>query len=260
MRTDDTNMPICFNCKESPLLHPAYKATLFGALLMVFGACATISKPPPAGEGVLPEVSAESGSPVWWYVRFRLARAAGDDVSSYLDTLIADQILASVIAQYGEDLALWRFHRRWARDSTGHQFSFIFFAPVPVAEALSEKIVRDPLLEKLTSDGHLVEFRIDAADPDQANDPAATSDRSWPVEIQREWPNFIMGASRMWLGLVQAEAAKHTDLDLYRRYQAVEVALDELWLNEANHAFFHHLSALFGYRPVRVIRRDIMTF
>lgn len=260
MRTDDTNMPICFDCKGSPLLHPAYRAILLGALLMVFGACATISMPPPAGERVLPEVSAESGSPVWWYVRFRLARAAEDDVSSYLDTLIADQILASVIAQYGEGIALWRFHRRWAHDNTGHQFSFIFFAPVPVAEALSEKIARDPLLEKLTSDGHLVEFRIDAADPDQAGDPAATSDRSWPVEIQREWPNFIMGASRMWLGLVQAEAAKHIDLDLYRRYQAVEVALEELWLNEANHAFFHHLSALFGYRPVRVIRRDIMTF
>ena len=64
----------------------------------------------------------------------------------------------------------------------------------------------------------------------------------------------------MWLGLVQSEAEKHVGLELHERYQAVETALDQLWFHQANHAFFHHLSALFGYRPVRVIRRDIMTF
>jgi uncharacterized RmlC-like cupin family protein len=80
------------------------------------------------------------------------------------------------------------------------------------------------------------------------------------MEIQREWPKFIMGASSMWLGLVGTEADKRADLELHQRYQAVEFVLDEMWFERGNHAFFLHLSALFGYKPVRVIRRDVMTF
>lgn len=87
-----------------------------------------------------------------------------------------------------------------------------------------------------------------------------TSDPAWPASIQREWPSFIMSASRMWLGLVQTEARRHDTSDLHARYRATEEAIDELWFNEGNHAFFHHLSALFGYKPLRVIRRDVMTF
>jgi hypothetical protein len=64
----------------------------------------------------------------------------------------------------------------------------------------------------------------------------------------------------MWLGLVAAEVAKLDTSDLYRRYAQASEALDALWFNNANHALFHHLSALFGYQPVRVIRHDIMTF
>lgn len=255
-----TNMPICFAPQTSFRLHRGGRAILFGVLLVALGACATNPAPSLPDAVVTAAGSDEPELPRWWYMRFRLARAPDDEVDSYLDALIADQIVAPVISQHQAELELWRFHRRWPDDATGHQFSFILFAPTPLAARLSAQIEHDPILRRLMIDGHLVEFRTDAVNPDRATDPAATSDTSWPPEIQREWPKFIMGASRMWLGLVQSEAAKHGDLDLYERYQAVEVSLDELWFQEANHAFFHHLSALFGYKPVRVIRRDIMTF
>jgi len=255
-----TNMPSCFAPKTSFMLHRAGRAVLFGILLVALGACATNPAPSLPDALVTAAGSDEPELPRWWYLRFRMARAADDEVDSYLDALIADQVLTPVIAQHRTELELWRFHRRWADDDGGHQFSFIFFAPTPLAARLSAQVEHDPVLDRLKADGYLVEFRADAANPDSATDPAATSDTSWPPEIQREWPKFIMGASRMWLGLVQSEAAKHSELDLHERYQAVEISLDELWFEEANHAFFHHLSALFGYKPVRVIRRDIMTF
>lgn len=196
----------------------------------------------------------------WWLLRFRLKRATDGKVNSYLDTLIADQVFSGVIDRYGTDLILWRFHRRWPRDATGHQFSFIFLAPVAVANRLADEVEKEPLLTRLRSEGHLKEFRMDAADPGRETDLAATSDGSWPPELQREWPKFIMGASRMWLGLVRSAAAGYAESDVHARYQAVETELDALWFSEANHAFFHHLSALFGYKPVKVIRRDVMTF
>ena len=253
-------MPICFTPAKSTMLHRGGRVILLAMVLVAIGACATNTAPSLPDAVVTAAGSDETELPRWWYLRFRLARAADDEVDSYLDALIADQVLAPVIAQYQTELELWRFHRRWPRDPTGHQFSFIFFAPTPLADKLSAQVEHDPTLRRLATDGYLMEFRADAANPDSATDPAATSDTSWPPEIQREWPKFIMGASRMWLGLVQSEAAKHSELDLHERYQVVEVSLDELWFEEANHAFFHHLSALFGYKPVQVIRRDIMIF
>jgi hypothetical protein len=253
-------MSICFTPAKLIMLHRRGRVILFAIVLVTLGACATNTAPSSPDAVVTAAGSDEPELPRWWYLRFRLARAVDDGVDSYLDALIADQVLAPVIAQHRTELELWRFHRRWPHDPTGHQFSFIFFAPTALAASLSAQVEHDPMLDRLVTDGHLLEFRIDAADPDSATDHAATSDASWPPEIQREWPKFIMGASRMWLGLVQSEAAKHGDLDLHERYQAVEISLDELWFEEANHAFFHHLSALFGYKPVQVIRRDIMTF
>jgi hypothetical protein len=243
----------------SLLVYVGHRLALACALLTA-AACTTLT--PPAvhdGDNVV-EALREAAAPQWWYVRFRLQRPADDEVNSYLDALIADRVLSDVIAQHRAGIRLWRFHRRWAPDDAGHQFSFIFFASPLRAARLTAEIERQPLLQTLRNDGHLLEFRVDEPDPQRAADPAATSDLSWPPAIQREWPKFIMGASRMWLGLVRDEAAKHTDLTLYARYQAVEAALDELWLKEANHAFFHHLSALFGYKPVRIIHRDVMTF
>lgn len=229
-------------------------------LLVTLGACTTSPVNGPY-ETVTPVQNQSDSGPIEWrYARFRLKRDPDGEVNSYLDGLIADRILEPLIVRYGDDLPLWRFHRRWPDDATGHQFSFIFFSRPVVADALIARLERDPWLQRLKSDGDLIEFRVDRLKPDRASDPAATSDTGWPPEVQREWPKFIMGASSMWLGLVRNEAEKYADLDLHERYQAVEVALDELWYQRANHAFFHHLSALFGYKPVRVIRRDVMTF
>lgn len=199
--------------------------------------------------------------PSWRYVRFRLRRPDnGDAVASHLDLLLADRVLSPLIDAHRDDIPLWRFHRRWADDATGHQFSFVFLASDGVAATLTAGIESHPLLDALRQDGHLIDYRVVAVEPPRAGDPAATSDPRWPESVQREWPVFIMGASRMWLGLVRSEAGRHADKPLHARYRAVERTLDTLWYEHGNHALLHHLSALFGYRPLRVIRRDDMTF
>ena len=237
-----------------------WSMVLVGVLLVAGCSPMPVTSGPPAARVADAEASSVTADDRWWYARFRLRRLADEPVDSHLDLLIADRIVAPVIARHDPAIGLWRFHRRWPRDATGHQFSFIFFAPPDLAKQVERELASDPLLARLGDDGRLLTFRVDPADPGNATDPAATSDPSWPPAIQREWPEFIMGASRMWLGLVHDEAAKHPELDLYARYAAAEEALDDLWFREANHAFFHHLSALFGYKPVRVLRRDIMTF
>ena len=196
----------------------------------------------------------------WWHIRFQLRRDAEGETQSFIDALIADQVISPILNRFKKQISLWRFHRRWPRDKTGHQFSFIFYTTIDTAKQVRTEAQTHPLLDALRSAGVLRQVVLDQSPSETRSRPADTSDPSWPVEVQREWPNYIMGASRMWLGLIKAEAAKRQELTLLERYQGVEQALAEIWYTEANHAFFHHLSALFGYKPMRVIRQDIMTF
>ena len=66
-----------------------------------------------------------------------------------------------------------------------------------------------------------------------------------------------MGASQMWLNLVSQTAANmpglHSPLSLQeneQRYKKVAALINALWEKEAQHAFLHHLSGLFGYRAI----------
>ena len=227
------------------------------SIWLILTGCASVSVVDDSVVGRPAEAGPPNDSLSWNYVRFRLAPEDDGTVNSYLDLMLADQVLAPVIDRYGADIPLWRFHRRWPKDQTGHQFSFIFYASPDVVGAVTAQIRRNPLLQTLGEQGYLVEYRVDEGG---TADVAATSDPGWPETIQREWPAFIMGASRMWLGLLQTEASLHDSMELYARFRMTEKTLDDLWFNEGNHAFFHHLSALFGYKPLRVIRRDVMTF
>ena len=229
-------------------------------LVLMLGACSVSTEKPGRAVAAEPAGAADAEQPTWRYVRFRLNRDDDDQVASFLDLLIADELFTDVLASHESGIRLWRFHRRWPKDATGHQFSFIFFAAPDVTEQVLSQIERAPLLDQLRADGHLREFRVDEAQAGRATDPAATSDTAWSTVIQQEWPAFIMGASRMWLGMVQTEAAALDHVEPYQRYTQVEEILDGMWFEEGNHAFFHHLSALFGYKPLRVIRRDVMTF
>jgi hypothetical protein len=204
----------------------------------------------------------QDSQPSWHYARFRIRRDGQGDVNSHIDLYIADQLVAPILADSEEAIALWRFHRRWPRDRTGHQFSFIFLAPSDVASAIDKSLRNSSTLSDLEADGYLREYRLDSPHAEAGSDPAATSDPVWPADIQSTWPEFIMGASRMWLALVQAKSAGLTDKPDTDAYRSIESEIDELWFNHGNHALFHHLSALFGYKPLEVkrIRRDVMTF
>jgi hypothetical protein len=233
--------------------------TVVGLALVVAG-CASQQARVSESADPGPMTTDADGAPQWHYLQFRFDRTSPEVTDRYLDLLVANEVLAPLLAEFHDRLTLWRFHRRWPNDPTGHQFSWIVRATPQTVRQLDARIRSSAVLAGLESRGHLREYRVQVANVEDPGALSATSDRTWPDVLQREWPYFIMGASRMWLGLVQAEAARVGSSDLHVRYREASDAVEALWFEEANHALFHHLSALFGYRPLRVIRRDIMTF
>lgn len=199
----------------------------------------------------------------WWYARFRMVWPQGIDPDWSMDPLIADRVVAPVLQRYRDSITLWRFHRRAVRDHAGHQFSFIFYASPTTAQKVYQAIERNTDLAQLKRDKKIEQVFFD--DTEQITRPhyKDTSDTSWSNAVQKSWPYFIQGASRMWLELIQAlvpEFEQARPDSVYALYHGVQDKLSRLWRDEGGHVLLHHLNALYAYQPVIVVERKLTRF
>ena len=203
----------------------------------------------------------------WWAARYRMHWPPDTQPIWYMDLYLAHQVILPWLEQYKSDIHLWRFHRRAARDGGSRQFSFIFYSSPRTAQKIFEGLKTDPLVNNLKSAGVLEKDVYD--DPTRLARPNIedTCDPNWPQAIQKSWPYYIMGASRMWLNLiVESAAEKLTDrapatvAEIQSFYRQVDQTVTQLWQNEGRHAFMHHLNALFEYKPLIYWEKRHMTF
>ena len=178
---------------------------------------------------------------------------------------LVDRINHTLQRMNKKEIELWRFHRRAARDNAGHQFSFIFYASAPVADTIYENIRNDSLVQQLLNNGILVCVRYDDTSVISRPYIQDTSDPNWSIEIQKSWPYFIMGASRMWLDTLTQISLEYTrsysfiTLDeKLKAYQDIYDSMTYLWQEQCGHALLHHLYALYGYVPVKVRQVDML--
>jgi hypothetical protein len=220
-------------------------------MLAAYG-CAAVT---PALEPPAARPAAQSADAFWWYLRFRMDWPEGKPPAWHMDLLLADQVVRPVLERRRADLSLWRFHRRAARDAAGHQFSFIFYATPETARNVFEEVDASAVLGSALAAGRVAAVLQD--DPMNPSRPGRgdTGDPAWSAALRTAWPDYLMGASRMWLSLVSQMAASPPPAasgfvqmeDVYARANASVAAV---WREEGRHAFLHHLNALFGYEPL----------
>ncbi len=233
------------------------------ALLLVTG-CSAVDRRTEVityGSGFPAVAAADSNALQWQAIRFRMPRDRDGNSNWTMDPMLAHKVVGPALLEYSDRLPLWRFHRRSAPDAAGHQFSFIFFTDAATADALHAWVAGEPLLNSLKQAGLLLDVLHEREGFDRLPRIAATSDPSWSPELQAQWPSFIMGASSIWLGLINETLPEprdeHETLEsLLGRYGIANDKVTRIWSNEGQHAFFHHLSAIFGYRAVK-IRKSI---
>ncbi|CAA0098309.1 Uncharacterised protein [Halioglobus japonicus] len=221
---------------------------------------ATAYTPQPAA------LDAEQADRYWWQVRFRLKWPEDEAPDFAAHLLIAEQVLLPVLVENQTELPLWRFHRRAGRDRAGNQFSLLFFSDRETAKHIDEEITSAPTTTWLLDNGLLEKVSFAQRSPEELGRLELTSDPEWPIEIQRSWPYFIMGASQTWLMLVQElsqQAPLEGEVDypaLLQHYQSVDSRLNDQWRRNGQHAYLHHLSAVFGYQPLQIRSSQLKTF
>lgn len=241
-------------------------ALIAGLFAMALVGCAA-SRPAIPVSSESEKETAFASSRGWWYVRFSMQWQQDKEPAWQLDLLLAHQVVAPVLRQHRNEIALWRFHRRAARDQAGHQFSFIFHSSPETARRIFATLQENALLVALKERGVVV--RVGCDDPAVNSRPKLedTSDPHWPPAIQKSWPYYIQGVCEMWLNLIDqtAGASPAGDRppgldDLLHRYERINTSVEQLWQEEGQHAFLHHLNAIFGYRPLVVQHKFLLGF
>jgi hypothetical protein len=178
-----------------------------------------------------------------------------------VDLLLAHAVVGPVLQEHAKKIYWWRFHRRAMRDKIGHQFSFLFYTEPSVASEVMEEIKKSEVLQQALKE-KIVE-KIIFSDPNKTvrQKIEDMSDPHWSPTLQRNWPSFIMGVSALWFGLIDDQMANVTKEDLNESgilgpYRQADTAITSMWRKEGQHAFLHHLSAIFGYEPL-MIRKEI---
>ena len=195
----------------------------------------------------------------WWRCKFKNVWPASGRPDFVIDLLLAHAVVSPVLAKHIDDIPYWRFHRRAARDQAGHQFSLLFYSKPEVASAVFAEIQENEILERAIT-ARLVE-KVITDNPDNPNSSAieSTSDTHWSLDLQKNWPAFIMGVSSLWLGLIddtfQGSPEDFADIHkLLEKYQQVDAEIAQIWKTEGQHALLHHMSAVFGYKPLIIVK------
>lgn len=186
----------------------------------------------------------------------------------WADILIFDTIVRQVLIETRSEIDLWRIHRRAnSKDKSGHQFTLLVYTSNNAGNRIDKLIQENRVLHVLSEANLLERYFVESAANDHDGLVEATSDSErWPLEIQRSWPYYIMGASEMVLRLIDqvksnmepVESAEDID-KLTDYYVQLNEGITTLWQEHGRHAYLHHLNALFGYAPV-VIGETLMKF
>lgn len=226
---------------------------------LVAGCEALPAKPDEATDSVVVDTSlpehVAAGELRWHACRFRIAWPEGEPADWDIDLLLAHGVIAEWVQRYTYSMPLWRFHRRAARDAAGRQFSFLFYADALTASDVVQGIENHVLLKQAQASGTVESVSCNDVAHWSGADIAATSDTNWSPVVQRAWPHYIHGVSRLWLSLIEQAAAGELDAGMsfshrLTVYAEANARITGVWTREGKHAFLHHLNAVFGYQPV----------
>jgi hypothetical protein len=211
----------------------------------------------------------QESSPVngWWYSRFRIKWPENTDPSWHIDLLIAQEIIAPLLEQSGKKILLWRFHRRAARDTEGHQFSLTFYSSSDTAKQIFAKLRSSTPLKQMKRAGVILQDIYDDPGKIIAPNIEDTCDGNWSPYIRKSWPFFIMGVCQMWLSLIaeisEGTIKKQKGSSIKKKqelYRQVNETINTLWREQGCHAMLHHLNAIFSYEPILIREVNLRRF
>jgi len=169
-----------------------------------------------------------------------------------IDLMIIDKTIRQLINQYGPNTN-WTFYRfaenkiNDINSSHGIQFKI----ENVTIHKIKKQIDKNNTINQLSENGYIQEInyyeKISIADP------------VWPLEMRQNWHFLANGFCKFILGLIQYHIItnkvnlSNNIEDRICEYKEINKEISKLYNNWSNHAFFHHISAIFGYEKTHII-------
>ena len=234
----------------------AYLGLFLSAVIFAVGCSRSMSRP-------LSASVSKSLVGHWARARFAVFWPENTEPDWGPGALVTDKVLRPLLIEHFDKIPLWRVHKRALRDSTGNQFSFIFFASDSNRELVCNEIQEHEVISALKAKGVLNSVSCKEDSGDESYSIEGTSDRKWPKDLQRTWPYFAMGASATWMELLhekagaQGEGRERATLSLDETlgsYRKASYQASRTWARFGQHAYLHHLNAIFDYQPLILLK------
>ena len=238
---------------------------LLAAVLMLSACSRVVVVNSPADDIPPGSMDASGAENAWWSIAFRLRRDPDEEPEWHLDALLADQVCAPALSGLEPQISLWRFHRRAAQDEIGHRFSLRIYTDPVTADIVYRRVREASVVQWLESSDRIVSLEMRRMHRPKLAPIARSSDTTWPPEIRNSWPWFIMGVSQTWLSLIRQVTAEQPLDDtspeaLLDYYRSVNDRVSALWRVHGQHAYLHHLNALFGYELLIIRETNLKRF
>ena len=201
----------------------------------------------------------------WYEFNFKMNWTQNQEPKTWIDIFIVDEIIQDVVSKNKSVIELWRIHRRWSNDPTGHQLILSCFTQEQNANSIKRYIIGSRPFKFLQENNLLAEELETAAGGESIRDIADDkSTRNWPEELKNSWPYYISSCSEMFLCLIDSlKGGAKSDIDgkdvseIESYYTGINNRLMNIWQGHGSHAFFHHINAIFGYQPLMAKPRGI---
>lgn len=207
----------------------------------------------------------EQSRPKWGHFQFRIKWNRKDRVAFHIDLLLLDLIVAPTIEKFNKnDIEFWQCHRRATSDKAGHQFSLYVYTKPDIAKKIKAEIDDNLIYKDLLKDGH---FEEELLFKTKGESLEYLSDNTWHPFIRKTWPHFIQGSTKMLLALIheiktdlksKGELKEGNLKGLLSNYDKINDEIAKLWKTHFQHAFAHHLWAIFGYNDM-LINSQLLT-
>ena len=197
---------------------------------------------------------------MWYLINLKLKSKDFANPEFFIALAILDLLFTPTVKKFRKDFECWRFH--WSSTpEDGHRLKLFFKTSSQKAEEIA-KFVNGIDFCTFAKREYLETEEIKSeifGSEESSSTIEVISDESWPEEIQKSWPHYIMGVSDMAIALVeevkmkQGEEVDQSDkAKIEEYYKKVEAGIASIWKRYGNHAFFHHLALVLGNKEIVV--------
>lgn len=194
----------------------------------------------------------------WHRINFKIKWDRKSAPKFYIDLVLLDLLIKPAVNKFKSKIFSWTFHRSAVPDDPdGHILKLNVYTNAEIAKNILDFIKSNENYNYVKN--YFEENELKIADGSSDIESIAGGINA-SKEILKSWHYFMMGSCEMYINLIEETKNKNPQVinknnskELEDYYQTIQNDIAKQWYDGGQHAFFHFLSEIFGYPPIKLV-------